>query len=138
MTDENVCVNNILQNMKHCFHTLYEKVGEVLWRKADSKVMKRFVSSKGSKSDNLLIYYSKKCTLFSCIWIAFWPKSLGELTALPYPLPVGTSHQIFIDHLWKDNSSPEAIKVSHNISHFYFLKSSDWPSHESWVIVGGK
>ena len=40
----------------------------------------------------------------------------GAYSALPYPLAVGTSHLIFADHFWKDNSNPVVVLVLSSLS----------------------
>ena len=59
----------------------------------------------------ILLQKALNCTLFSCIWIAFWPKTPygGAYSTSPYSLVVGTAHLLFVDHFWKDNLNPDNI-----------------------------
>ena len=59
----------------------------------------------------ILLQKALNCTLFSCIWIAFWPKTPygGAYSTSPYSLVVGTTHLLFVDHFWKDNLNPDNI-----------------------------
>ena len=48
---------------------------------------------------------------FSCILIVFRSQTPngGAYSSPPYPLAVGTTHQIFVDHFWKDDSNPASM-----------------------------
>ena len=52
-------------------------------------------------------------TIFACDWVVFWPQSPngGDYNTPSYPLAVATTHYIFADHFWKDNSNPELFPI---------------------------
>ena len=53
------------------------------------------------------------CTLFSCIWIAFWSQTPNE-RASSAP-PCRHTHYIFADHFSKDNLNPTILALPRNI-----------------------